>query len=93
MGCKTFRGDFFYLPRVLFPSSLNGPQANLLLSFFFIYLFLFAYIMARGYEEVFNSQAGRHRGTPWETPTASSLVVAMFVEELRLYSQVPTKSI
>ena len=26
--CKTSRGDFFYLSRVLFPSSLNGPQAG-----------------------------------------------------------------
>ena len=47
--------------------------------------------MARGYEEVSNSQTGRRRETPWETPTASSQVVAMFAEELRLYSQVPTE--
>ena len=47
--------------------------------------------MARGYEEVSNSQAGRRRVTPWETPIASSLVAAMFAEELRLYSQVPAE--
>ena len=44
--------------------------------------------MARGYEEVSNSQVGRQRVTPWETPTASSLVAAMSTKELRLYSQV-----
>ena len=31
------------------------------------------------------------RGTPWETPTASSQVVAMSVEELRLLNQIPTE--
>ena len=46
--------------------------------------------MARGYEEVSNSQTGRRRETPWETPTASSQVAAMFAEELRLFSQVST---
>ena len=39
MGCKTSRGDFFYLPRVSFLSSLNGFPADPLLSlFFFVYL-------------------------------------------------------
>ena len=32
--CKTSRGDFFYFLRVSFPSSLNGPQVDLLLLFF-----------------------------------------------------------
>ena len=44
--------------------------------------------MARGYEEASTSQAVRKRGTPRETPTASSLVSAMSVEELRSFSQV-----
>ena len=35
VGCKTSRADFFYLSRVSFPSSLNGPQAGL---FFFFHL-------------------------------------------------------
>ena len=48
--------------------------------------------MARGHKEVSTSQAGRRRGTPRETPTASSLVTVMSVEELRLYSQMPTKT-
>ena len=44
--------------------------------------------MTRGYKEVSSTQAGRRRVTPRETPTASSLVAAMFIEELRLYFQV-----
>ena len=47
--------------------------------------------MTRDHKEVSTSQAGRRRGTPWETPTTSSLVAAMSVEELRLYSQILTK--
>ena len=47
--------------------------------------------MTRGYKEVSNSQVGRRRGTPRETPTASSLVVAISAEELRLYSQDPAE--
>ena len=35
VGCKTSRGDIFYLSRVSFPSSLNGPRATL---FFFSFL-------------------------------------------------------
>ena len=46
--------------------------------------------MVRGQEEGSISQAGRKRGTPRETPTASSLVSAMSIEELRFFSQVPT---
>ena len=47
--------------------------------------------MARGHEEVLTSQAGRRRGTPWETPTASSLVASMSIEEPRLYGQILTE--
>ena len=42
--------------------------------------------MAGDHEEVSISQIGCRRGTPWETPTVSSLVAAMSVEELRLYN-------
>ena len=45
--------------------------------------------MARGHRETSTSQVGRKRGTPRETPTVSSLVVAMFVEDLRSFRQVP----
>ena len=45
--------------------------------------------MGKGHKEV--STTGRKRGTPRETPTASSLVAAMSTEELRLYNQIPTE--
>ena len=48
------------------------------------FFFLFAYRMARGHEGGFD-----HLDIPRETPTASSLVAAMSVEEPRLYSQIP----
>ena len=35
-------------------------------------------------------ESGRDRGTPRETPTVSNLVVAMSIEELRSFSQVPS---
>ena len=44
--------------------------------------------MARGHKEASTSQAGRKRGTPWETPMVSSLVIAIFVEDLRSFRQV-----
>ena len=61
------------------------PYSTLLL---FIYFFLLACRMERCHEEVSTSQFGRRRGTPQETPTASSLVAAMSAEELWLYSQI-----
>ena len=48
---------------------------------------LFACRIKKGQEETSTSQAKRKRGTPREKPTVSS---AMFVEELRSFSQVPT---
>ena len=45
--------------------------------------------MEIGHEEVSTSQVKRKRGTHREKPTASSLVAAMYVEELRLYNQIP----
>ena len=47
--------------------------------------------MTRGHEEVSTYQARRKKGTPRETPAASSLIAAMSVEELRLYSQIPVE--
>ena len=46
--------------------------------------------MVRGSEETFTGRAGRRRGPFRELPTTSSLVAAMFVEELRSFFQVPT---
>ena len=45
--------------------------------------------MERGHEKASTSQAGRKRGTPRETPTVSSLVVAMSVDELRSFKKIP----
>ena len=44
--------------------------------------------MTRGEEETSTSQAGRRRGAPQKSPIASTLVIAMFVEELRFFCQV-----
>ena len=44
--------------------------------------------MARGQEETSTSQVGHKRGTPQESPTASSLVATMSIEELRSFYQV-----
>ena len=49
---------------------------------------LFACRMARGHEETSTSQAGCKRRTSRETPIVSSLVAAIFLEELRSFSQV-----
>ena len=46
--------------------------------------------MAKSHEEAFTSQIECKRGTPQETPKASSLVAAMSLEELRSFSQIPT---
>ena len=75
-----FRGFHFHL-------CLIGLKLTPYCPFFF----LFACRMPRGYEEVSSNQARRRRGTPLETPTASSLVAVMYIEELRLYNQVPTE--
>ena len=79
MGCQTSKGGFLL--------SLQGFNAFTALrssSWFFF----FAYSMARGQEETFASQDRRKRRTPLESPTVSSLVAAMSVEELRSFCQV-----
>ena len=48
----SFQGFFFF--------NFYGPQVD----FFFSLLFLFAWRMARGNEEVSTSYVGRRRGTP-----------------------------
>ena len=45
--------------------------------------------MARGEEETSTSWVRHRRGATQESPTASILVVAMSVEELRFFCQVP----
>ena len=51
---------------------------------------LFACRMVRGHEEASTSQVGRKRGNPLETPMVSSLVTAMFVEDLRSLDKFPS---
>ena len=50
--------------------------------------FLSACRMVRGHKENSSSQARREKGTCWEMSTIRNLVAAMFVEELRSFSQV-----
>ena len=45
--------------------------------------------MARGEEDTSTSRVGRRRLAPQESPTASSLIAAIFMEELRFFSQIP----
>ena len=43
----------------------------------------------RGFDQL--GWVGRRNGTPWETPIAGNVVATMFVEELRLYNQIPAE--
>ena len=45
--------------------------------------------MVRGEEETPTSRAGCRKGAPQESPTTSSLVVVMSMEQLRPFFQVP----
>ena len=45
--------------------------------------------MARGQEETSTSQAGRRRGPGRDTPSASSIISSLFMEELRSYCHIP----
>ena len=52
-------------------------------------LLLSACSMARGQEETSTSQARRRRGPSRDTPSASSLISFLSMEELRSYCQIP----
>ena len=45
--------------------------------------------MTRGQEETSTNQVGRRKGSSWESPTTSSLLASMSVEELRSFYRVP----
>ena len=45
--------------------------------------------MARGQEETSTSQVGRRTGPSWDTPSASSLISFLSMEELRSYCRIP----
>ena len=53
-------------------------------------LLLSACSMARGQEGTSTSQARRRRGPNWDTPSASSLISSLSMEELRSYCQIPS---
>ena len=81
---------------------LVGGVLSIFLKVFFFFLYepqvdpfsysflilLSACRMTRGCKEVLTSQVGRKKGTPQETPTTSSLVVAMCTKELRSLIQI-----
>ena len=54
-----------------------------------LFLLLFAFSMTRGQEETSTSQAGRRRRPRRDTPSASSLISSLSMEELRSYCQIP----
>ena len=52
-------------------------------------LSLFACRLMRGHDETSTSHVGRRKGFSQESPTTSSLVASMSVEELKSFFQVP----
>ena len=54
-----------------------------------VLLLLFACSMVRGQEETSTSQARRRRGPRWDTPSASSIISSLSLEELRSYCRIP----
>ena len=52
-------------------------------------LLLSACSMAKGQEKTSTSQAGRRRGPSRDTPSASSIISSLSMEELRSYCQIP----
>ena len=52
-------------------------------------LLLFACSMERGQEETSTSQAGSRKGPSQDTPSASSLISSLSMEELRSYCRIP----
>ena len=54
-----------------------------------VLLLLSACNMARGQEEASTSQVGRRRGPGRDTPSASSIISSLSMEELKSYCQIP----
>ena len=81
VGCQTSRGGITFV--------ILGSFHFLLLNILKLILFFFVCGMARVQEETSTSQAGRRKGTTREMPSASNLVIATFVGELRSFCQVP----
>ena len=70
----------------LLPVGYYGME---LIPFFVALLLLSACSMARGQKETSTSQAGRRRGPSRDTPSASSIISSLSMEELRSYCQIP----
>ena len=58
-------------------------------SFPFLFLFLSACRMARSEKETFTCQAGRKRGPTRGTPSTSSIISSLSMDELRAYCEIP----
>ena len=56
---------------------------------FFFFVYISACRMARGQEETSISQAGCRQGPTQETPSTSSVISSLSMEELRSYYQIP----
>ena len=70
----------------LLPVWYSGMELILLSS---ILLLLSAFSMARGQEETSTSQAERRRGPDRDTPSTSSIISSLSMEELRSYYHIP----
>ena len=82
--CSGLVGSCAFSPFYQF--GIYGMELNPLSSPFF---FLSSYSMARGQEKTSTSQAWRRRGPTRDTPSASSLVSSLSMEELRSYCRIP----
>ena len=69
----------------LLPVWYYGMELNPLSS---VLLLLSACSMAKGQEETSTSQAGHKRGPGWDTPSTTSIIFSLSMEELRSYSQI-----
>ena len=55
----------------------------------FLFFFFSACRMTRGQEETFASQADRKRGPTQRTPSISSIISSLSMEDLRAYCEIP----
>ena len=72
-----------------FASYLFGTWLGADLRSLFLPPLLFVCRMARGQEGTSTSQAGRSRGPTLGTPSTSSIVSSLSMEELRTYYEIP----
>ena len=80
-GCERFIYEFFPFTSLV---SRLGVDFH-----FFFFFFLSACRMARGQEETSTSQPGRKRRLTQGTPSTSSIISSLSMEELRAYCQIP----